>query len=169
MEIKQINQNSSLADKRFKVDVAAAFSEFADNIYRLAFVRTRNKTDAEDVLQSTFLRLVKNSHKITSKEHLKAWLIRTALNQSNTLLGSSYRNKKADLKETIISSTDKTDEVLPLVLALSPKLKTVIYLFYYEGYSVEEISKICSISVGTVKSRLSRARTTLKETLEGEF
>ena len=61
------------------------------------------------------------------------------------------------------------NSVLPAVLKLPAHQKTVIYMHYFEGYSVEEIARLCGTKPGTVKSRLSRGREALKNTLKGEF
>lgn len=156
-------------NENFSVSPSAAFINYSDMVFRLAFLRTKNKADAEDILSDVFLRLVKNSHKIMGEEHLKAWLIRTTLNRTNSLLKNPYRTRKTDTPLEFFQEDTRQNEILPIVLELSPKLKAVIYMYYYEGYSVNEIGKICSISVGTVKSRLSRARELLKSKLEGEF
>ena len=63
----------------------------------------------------------------------------------------------------------KENSVLPAVLNLPVHQKTVIYMHYFEGYSVEEIAALCGVATGTVKSRLARARDVLKNTLKGEI
>ncbi len=152
--------------ERYVVDTGKAFEEFADMVYRLAFLRTNNKSEAEDILSEVFLKLVKNSGKIISSEHLKAWLIRVTVNSTYTLLSSPYRKRRAELFANTEEPVEEKEEVLPLVLTLPKKHKTVIYMHYFEGYSVEEISNILLIPKGTVKSRLSRGRDALKTMLE---
>lgn len=155
----------------YRLNTASAFEKYSDMVYRLAYVRTADKSDAEDILSDVFLRLVKNETKIKSEEHLKAWLIRTTLNRSNSLLGAAYRKHRVAFDEVTFGSVDKreNESVLFFVLALPVKYKTVVYMYYYEGYSVEEIASLCSIAAGTVKSRLARARNILKNQLKGEM
>ena len=153
----------------FKADAAVAFESYSDMVFRLAFLRTGNTADADDIMSDVFLRLVKNVHKIKSEEHLKAWLIRASINCSN-----SYFKRKKRINEVRITEVDgvyEMDEnsVLPAVLMLPAHQKTVIYMHYFEGYSVEEIATLCGTAVGTVKSRLFRGREALKNTLKGEF
>ena len=85
------------------------------------------------------------------------------------MLGSAYRRHRADFDELLAETTNEEEAVLPYVLQLPLKFKTVVYMYYYEGYCVEEIAKLCSLSQGTVKSRLSRARQRLKFLLKGEY
>lgn len=152
----------------FKKDVEKAFEQYYSMVYRLAFVRTGNKADAEDVLSDVFVRLIKNIEKIQNDIHLKAWLIRATINCSNSSLKRADRLHQVRLTEVDAVTQDENHSVLPAVLSLPLNQKTVIYMYYFEGYSVEEISKLCGIAVGTVKSRLARARKSLKTTLEGE-
>ena len=153
---------------KYTVSAAEAFEAYSDMVYRLAFIRTCSTHDADDILSDVFLRLVKNSHKITSEEHLKSWLIRVTINCSNSFFAKFKRIKHEELLESSGAVFMEQNELLPIILKLPEHQKTIIYIYYFEGYSVEEISKICSIAVGTVKSRLSRARNSLKETLKGE-
>lgn len=158
-------QNSST----FEVDAAVAFKRYSDMVYRLAFLRTGNTADADDIMSEVFLRLVKNLHKVKDEEHLKAWLIRTTINRSN----SFFRQRKA-INQVRITDVDAVYEmednsVLSAVLKLPIHQKTVIYMHYFEGYSVEDIATLCGTATGTVKSRLARGREALKSTLKGEF
>ena len=153
----------------FKADTAVAFECYCDMVYRLAFLRTGNTADADDIMSEVFLRLVKNTHKIKSEEHLKAWLIRTAINCSNTFFKRKKRINQVRITEIDAVYDMDDNSVLSAVLKLPNHQKTVIYMHYFEGYSVEEIAKLCSVAVGTVKSRLSRGRNALKNTLKGEF
>lgn len=149
-------------------NAATAFETYSDMVYRLAFLKTANKSDADDILSEVFLRLLKNTHKIESEEHLKSWLIRVTINCSNTFFSKLKRRRQAEYIDNLTSVFIEENAVLPIVLQLPEHQKTIIYMYYFEGYSVEEIGKICSIPVGTVKSRLSRARETLRIKLKGE-
>lgn len=167
MESKSM-RTTDLPEQIYRLNTVKAFETYSDTVYRLAFVRTGNKSDSEDILSEVFLRLLKNQTKIKNEEHLKAWLIRATLNCTNSFLGSAYRRHRADFKEAA-EIAHRDSDVLPLVLALPLKYKTVVYMYYYEGYSVEEIASFCSVAVGTVKSRLARARGRLKDQLKGEM
>lgn len=154
---------------RKTVDLAAAFETYCDMVYRLAFIRTGNTADAEDILSEVFLRLVKNQNKIDCDDHLKNWLIRVTVNCSNSHFSKRKRRGEVELTENCGFDELKEDAVLPAVLSLPENQKIIIYMYYYEGYSVEEIAGICSIPSGTVKSRLARARDKLKIKLSNEF
>lgn len=146
-----------------------AFRMYADTVYRLAFVRTRNKADSDDILQEVFLRYMKVSERIVSEEHLKATLLKITINCSNSLKTSAWFKKTVGLTEDI-SYTDNVNDgnVLEAVLKLSQKYRTVIHLHYYCGYSVNEIAEIIKSNPSTVKTHLSRARAQLKSILGTE-
>ena len=143
---------------------------YADTVYRLAFVRTKNKSDSEDILQDVFLRYMKIWKKIENEEHLKAMLLRITINCSNSLHTSSWFKKTTALEDNIpyTDNAAQTD-VLVEVLKLPLKYRTAIHLHYYCGYSVNEIGEILKINPSTVKTHLSRGREILKRRLDYEF
>lgn len=141
--------------------------EYADMVYRIALTRTNNKQDSEDIFQEVFLRVTKKIPVFENKEHEKAWIIRVTINCSNTLLTSSWKRKTEQLEENIEFETKERHDVYYEVAKLSKKYRTVIYLFYYEGYKINEISKILNTNESTVKTWLARAREQLKKNMNG--
>ena len=155
--------------------------QYADMVYRVAVNETGNRTDAEDVFQEVFLRLVKYRDRITTKEHLKAWLIRVTTNCARKHTGSSWSKKvvyfneeENDIKpdENAVSAYEEVENadssLTKAVSKLPERYRIVVYLFYYEEHSVAEIARILGEKESTVKSRLHRAREMLKIKLEGE-
>lgn len=145
------------------------FECYADMVYRLGFVRTKSKYDADDILQEVFLRYMKVWQNMESQEHIKATLLKITVNCSNNLL-TSFRFKMTDPLSDALPSNDEISKnsTLKAVLKLPVKYRTAIHLHYYMGYSVEEIAKITSSKPATVKTWLSRGRQKLKTTLETE-
>ena len=159
--------NANLSN--YKADAALAFKNYSDTVFRIAFLRSGNTTDADDIMSEVFLRLIKNLHKIKSEEHLKSWLIRVTINRSNSFFKKQKRINQVRIVECDAVYEMDENSVLPQVMALPMHQKTVVFMHYFEGYSVEEIATLCGVKAGTVKSRLSRAREALKTTLKGEF
>ena len=143
-----------------------AFETYADLVYRLAFVRTKNISDSEDILQEVFLRYMKVWENMQSENHVKAMLIRITVNCSNSLKTSAWFKKTEPLSENL-SVSDPEFDTLDAVLRLPQKYRTVIHLHYYMGYGVDEIAEILKSKPSTVKSQLHRARQKLKIDLEG--
>ena len=141
--------------------------KYSDMVYRLALTRTKSKENSEDVYQEVFLRLYRKLPKFESEEHEKAWLIRVTINCSKNLLNSSFFKNTTNLEEEISFENKERHDIYYAVQSLSLKYRTIIYLYYYEGYRINEISKILKINENTVKTRLSRAREDLKQKIEG--
>jgi len=138
-------------------------------VYRIAMSHTYNKTDSEDIFQEAFLKLVKNYEKLSDETHIKYWLIRVTVNLTKSY-NSSWNKRKTELLNNEIVDNENiiTDDLRLIVEQLPHKYKTVIYLFYYERYSIKDIAEILKTKTGTVKSQLSRARNILKINLEEE-
>lgn len=153
------------------VNIDMMFDRYADMIYRIALLRTRNRSDAEDIVQEVFLRWLKSTPRFTSEEHCKSWFIRVALNCSHSLIGSKWHLNivPSDEVGAICADMDRaSSEVYTAVLELPLKYRTAIHLFYYEGYKVKEIAKMMHTRENTVKSWLLRAREMLREVLKEE-
>ncbi len=141
--------------------------KYSDMIYRLALVRTKSKENSEDVYQEVFLRLAKKLPEFENEEHEKAWLIRVTINCSKNLLNSKYLKYKSEMKENITFETKERHDIYYAVQELPLKYRTIIHLYYYENYKINEISKILKTNENTIKTRLARAREKLKEKIEG--
>ncbi len=151
--------------------ITHAVNEYSDTIYRVALNVTRNPQDAYDVCQDVFVRLMKNTDKIKNEEHLKAWLIRAAVNCAKSSVTSAFRRHNTsleDIGENSIVYTPEEKQVLECVSMLPQKYRVTIHLHYYEDMKISEIAKALSISESAVKSRLRRGRNKLKELLENE-
>lgn len=160
MTAQSFNSNDCIED---------IISRHSDMVYRLALSRTKNSADAEDIFQEVFMRYMKSKDKITSEEHLKAWLIRATINCSKNLFSSAWYKKTTALDEKISTSMGEKSEVYYAVLELPKKYRTAIHLFYFEEMSIADISKVTGVNESTIKSQLSRARVMLKEILRKEY
>lgn len=146
-------------------------NDYSDTIYKIAFNITKNEYDSFDVCQDVFVRLIKNKHKIKDDVHLKAWLIRTAVNCSKSVCTQAYRKKTTSLeKADKEGSFDLFQEnsLTAYVAQLPQKYSITIHLYYFEELSIAQISNILGISQSAVKSRLSRGRKKLRIILEKE-
>ncbi len=151
-------------------DTAALFSAYADMVYRLAFLRTRSSSDAEDVLQEVFLRVLRHKPVWNDAEHQKAWFLRVTVNCSATLLTSAFRRHTVpEQEDAAVTMMERDTDVYAAVLALPEKYRTVVHLFYYEDYDVKQIAQILRLPQNTVKSHLFRARDMLRNELKGAY
>lgn len=154
-------------------------NEFIDAVKRnhqrlflIALSYTKNQTDAQDILQNTFLKLWKHPKPFKNAEHLDRWLTRVAVNESKNLLRSPFKSRSVPLEEADdrYDFAEAQDHALfHAVMRLPQKQRTVIHLFYYEDMSVKEIAETLGIRVNAVKTRLSRGRTQLKDILGDDW
>ena len=127
-----------------------------------------NVYDAEDAVQTTFIKLIKDTTKFRSLEHEKAWLIVTASNVCRDILQSGWR-KKVSVSEMIMQQQTvplELDETFQCVMELPEKHKTAIYMYYYEGYSCKEIAAHLGKTESTVWRYLHEGRDFLKNKLK---
>ena len=134
----------------------------------------KNPADTEDAVQDTFFQLIKSGPAFESEEHEKAWLIRTATNICKNMLKHWWRRHENiedhyDIESPEAVDIAKADDVLSAVMGLPDKYKTVVYLYYYEGYSSVQIADILAKPQSTVRNYLREARAILKERLGDHF
>ena len=150
-------------------EIMDIYNRQVDTVYRICFSFMKTRTDTEDMVQETFLRLMSSGTEFQSEKHEKAWLIVTASNLCKDALRRAWRKHTSidDLPE-IPQDGPEWNPVLEAILALPADQKTAVYMYYYEGYSSAEIAKAMRCRQGTIRSRLSRARQALKKDLGGD-
>lgn len=153
------------------MSVEEAVERFSTDVFRMAYARTNNKTDAEDITQETFIKYMKETKPFEDENHVKAWLLRVTINQSINLVTSAWYRKSTAMEEAdaIAKELEEKSDVYDAVMKLPEKYRVVVHLYYYEGYSVQEISSILKIKDSTIKSQLKRARAKLKEMLKEDI
>lgn len=147
-----------------------AMRQHGDAVYRLALCRLQNPADAEDVYQDVFLRLLREPEQEWEPEHLKAWLLRTALHRCADVGRLRLRRTVVSLEtvaEVAQPDQEEASELWDAVARLPEKLRTAVHLYFGEGYRTEEIAFILSVPAATVRTRLSRAKMKLKDLLGG--
>lgn len=152
--------------------VQELFEKYQDNLYIIAFNVCKNAEDAKDVVQDTFIQYYSAKKEFDNEQHIRAWLIRVAINKAKNVNSTFWRKNKMSLEdymETLVFDTPQSEELFETVMHLPEKYRIVIHLFYYEDYTVHEIADILKLSESNVKVRLSRARSLLKEKLQEEW
>lgn len=153
-----------------KQEIEALIAKHEKSVYRLAYSYMRNKQDADDIYQEVFLRYFRRKPEFASEEHEKAWFIRTTINCCKNMCVSSWFQKTVPLEENVLGSEAvyvprEQSELFTAVMELPLKYRTVIHLFYYEGYSIREIAELTGEKVTAITTRLNRARSKLRDTL----
>jgi RNA polymerase sigma-70 factor (ECF subfamily) len=153
-------------------NITMALERYSDTVRRICFLYLHNSTDVDDVFQEVFLTFLQKKPLFESDAHEKAWIIRVSINKCKDILKSFWR-KKIDSAENMelaykVNFEDKAENhILQVVLSLPDKYKDVIYLYYYEEYSVPEMAKLLKKNENTIYSHLHRARGLMKQKLGG--
>lgn len=154
-----------MTDQRFQ----EAVELYGDMVFRLAYSYLKNRVDAEDVMQEVLLKLYTERKEFESPDHEKHWLIRVAVNECRKLLRSPWRRRTGPLdeaEEAMVFDQPAQSELFRQVMALPPKYRTAVYLYYYEGYSVKETAALLGAKASTVQTWLMRARGQLQTKLK---
>jgi RNA polymerase sigma factor (sigma-70 family) len=152
--------------------VQELFEKYQNNLYAAAFNICKNTEDAKDIVQETFIQYYSLRKEFDNEQHIRAWLIRVAINKAKNINRSFWRKNKKPLEdymESLTFETPESEELFETVMALPEKFRIVIHLFYYEDYAIREIADILKISESNVKVRLSRGRSLLKIKLQEEW
>lgn len=152
--------------------VQELFEKYQDNLYIIAFNVCKNAEDAKDVVQDTFIQYYSFKKEFESEQHIRAWLIRVAINKAKNMNCAFWRKNKMSLEdfmETLVFETPESEELFETVMNLPEKYRIVIHLFYYEELSIEEIAKLTNAKASTVRTRLTRARRQLRSLLKEEL
>lgn len=154
---------------------AESFSEkydrYAQMVYRLCILRLGNAADAEDAMQNVFIRLCYKAPQFPDLREERAWLIRVTVNVCKDFQRLFWRRNVVALEQPEeLAQPDHSEQGQEMRLIdlyrLSPKQRTVLQLYYYEGYSAREIGEILHLKEQSVTSQLCRARKKLKLELE---
>ena len=155
-----------------KQPVEELTERYRDNLFAVAFHVCKNAADADDIVQETFLQYYVAKKEFDSEAHIRAWLIRVAVNKAKNVNRSFWRQHKVPLEEymeSLVFETQKEETLFETVMKLPEKYRIIIHLYYYEDYSVREIGEILSLKESNVKVRLSRGRKLLKEALKEDW
>ena len=154
-------------------EIELVVEKYSDMLFKICFLILKNEQDVKDVLQETFIKYITKKPDFKSEEHRKAWLIKVSQNKCKEFLRFHKKHARVPLEEVenCVMITDGMDydtkETISNIWNLEYKLKSVVILYYIEGYSVREVADMLSISEAAVKKRLQRAREKLRLMDEG--
>ncbi len=160
-----------MSNKATNADLENTILKYSDLLYRICFLILKNEQDVGDVIQETFIQYMKNHPDFESEEKKKAWLIKVSQNKCKDFLRFHKRHSYVPIDEVedILMGTSDVEPShkvqLEEIWELEYKLKSVVILYYIEGYSIKETAQMLAISESACKKRLERARNKLKEML----
>ena len=149
-----------------EAELLELFDQYSNMVYRIAFSYLRQSHDAEDAVQSVFMKLIEGkAQPNVGKE--RAFLARITVNYCKDILRSAWKQRIVPLDDTIKFEHEEDSELFHAVMTLPDKLRIVIHLHYYEGYGFSEIASFLKIGASAVSMRLYRAKKILNDKLIG--
>ena len=150
------------------MNITQVYNDNKNSVYRLALTYLHSQAEAEDVCHDVFIKMMEHSISIPPGKE-RAWLLTVTANECKNRLKFWNRHRNEELSDRMPVPDIESLDLLEIVMSLSFKERTVIYLYYYEGYSTEDIAKILKITASAVRSRMQRARKHLQIKLKGEL
>ena len=155
-----------------RMETQALAETYRDRLFAAAFQVCGNAADAADAAQEALLRYHISEKQFESEQHIRAWLLRVAINCAKNVSRSFFRRNTVPLEDYMDSlefDSGESREIFREVMNLPETYRLVIHLYYYEDYSVAEIGRILGLTESNVKVRLSRGRQLLKKSLQEEW
>ena len=152
-----------------RIDTQVVMEQYKDNLFSAAFSICKSAADADDVVQDTLIQFHMTDKQFDNEQHIRAWLLRVAINKAKNVNMSFWRRVSVPLEdyvETLIFETPEAKDLFREVMKLPEKYRIVIHLFYYEDYPVKKIAEILHTSENNVKVRLMRGRKMLRTVLK---
>ena len=151
-------------------EYALAVERHLDMVYRIALNWFRRPPDAEDAAQNVMLRLWRTDTDFQGEDHLRHWLVKVTVNECKRISMHPWRSRTVPLEscaEPVFEDREKR-ELYQAVMELPGKYRVPLYLYYYEGYAVNEVGELLGLKSSTVQTRLARGREKLKTMLTEE-
>ena len=143
--------------------------KYKDTVGKICLLRLNNPLDAEDCFQNVFTKLLLSRKDFENEEHLKAWLIKVAINEcKNHIRDNKPLLPLKDCEKTAVYFEQDSCDISWAMMKLGDKYRNVLYLHYIERYKIDEIAKILGKSRNTVKTLLKRGREQLKKIYGGD-
>lgn len=149
------------------MDVKELYDRQHQRVYRLAMIYLKNTVEAEDTVQSIFIKIMEHPIEFESQEHENAWFLTVTKNHCKDVLKTFWR-KHIELGEVPDFGTEEADsrDISEELMKLPAKYREVLYLYYYEEYSVREMSELLHRKESTIQTQLATARKRLKAIME---
>lgn len=140
---------------------------YMDTVFRVAYSHMKSRADADDITQNVLIKLYRADRDFESDANMKYWLIRVTINECKRAFLSPWRRSEPmdDYADSLAFASPEHSELFYAVMDLPKKYRVVVFLYYYEDYSTDEIAQLLGIPKATVRTHLKRGREHLKITL----
>ncbi len=162
-------------------DIEQLMRSYGNDVLQTAYSYVKDVHIAEDLFQEVFIKVYRMLETFRGESSIKTWILRIAANTCKDYLKSAYSRKVVPMMEFAeeaitseddyeeVENEDTTQAVKNAVMQLPENHREVVMMVYYQEMSLDEAATVLEVPVGTVKSRLARAREKLKEKLEGRL
>ena len=150
-------------------DISKIVMTYRDSILRLAYAYLKNHAEAEDVAQEVFVAYIKKLPICESEAKRKAWLMQVTANKCKNLLASAWRKLTVSMTDDRSYMPPENAYVIEYIFTLEEKYRIPIHLFYYEGYSIDEIARLMNAKPATVGTWLARGRQLLRKMIGDDY
>ncbi len=159
-------------------DLESLMRTYGNDVLRTAYMYVKDVHTAEDIFQEVFIKVNSNLHNFQGNSSIKTWIIRIAINTCKDYLKSAYSRRIVPMEEFMEDSITAEDSyadierqetiqsVKDAVMELPEHYKDVIMCVYFQEMSMDQAAQMLDLPVGTIKSRLARAKEKLKEIME---
>ena len=150
-----------------KEELSKLILENQEEMYVLAYSILKNQADAQDAVSECIVRAFENRTSLRKRTSARSWLMKILINVSRSAI--TKRQKVvlfADPEQYEQEPETAEDHLWSVILELPENVRVVMVLYYYEGFSVREISTLLDIPEGTTKTRLSSGRKQLAKWIE---
>lgn len=153
-----------------EMDFETVVRKYADPVLSACIMRLGNEADADDCFQNTFLKLYTDPPEFREEEHIKAWLLRVAINECKNFIRDNRKTVPLDSIPSVAQpNSDDIRDISWALMRVEGEYREALYLYYVEQYRVREIAEILDKNPNTVKTLLSRGRKKLKKIYGGEM
>lgn len=143
--------------------------KYLGSVYSVCVMHLQNYADAEDCSQNVFVNLFNKSPDFLDENHLKAWLIRVAINECKMHINKYSRLVSLDsVKTEKIEFSEEKYDISWALMKTPKKYRDVLYLHYCEKYKIKEIAQILKIKENSIKTLLKKGREILKSIYGGD-
>ena len=155
--------------------VISFIKENEEKLYKVAYSYVKNPDTALDLVQDSIVKALQKRHTLKHPEYLKTWFYRILINECLMFIRKNKKivyleNLDVYFNEPSLSSLENNNiDLYHAIDNLSPQLKTIILLRFFEDMKLEEIARITGVNLNTIKSRLYKALKILKIDMEGEL
>lgn len=144
-------------------------------IYKMAYIYIGNKEDALDIMQEATIQSMKSIHTLKEPDYFLTWFCTIMARQASKVINQKIKiralQNTSEFEESadLSKNTNQTIDVLEAVTSLEDKYRLTLQLYYYQDFSVKEISELLTVPEGTVKTNLKRGRDALKRALGEDY